>query len=53
MFDSAFEKLSWQDKEELQSRIAFVISTNTDVCTTDADIRFFETQIFLKEKGLI
>jgi len=53
MFDSAFAKLSWQDKEELQSRIASVISTNTDECTTDADIRFFETQIFLKEKGLI
>jgi len=53
MFDSAFEKLSCQDKEELQSRIASVISTNTDECTTDADIRFFETQIFLKEKGLI
>ena len=53
MLTSIYAKLSAKNKEELQNRIDFVISTNTDECTTDADIRFFETQIFLKEKGLI
>ena len=51
--EQMFKKLSWEDKEELQSRIDFVINTNTDECTTDADINYFETQIFLIEKGLI
>jgi hypothetical protein len=53
MLTSIYTKLSAKNKEELQNRIDFVISTNTDECTTDADIRFFETEDFLKEKGLI
>ena len=53
MLTSIYAKLSAKNKEELQNRIDFVISTNTDECTTDADIRFFETESYLKEKGLI
>ena len=53
MLTSIYAKLSAKNKEELQNRIDFVISTNTDKCTTDADIRYFETEDFLKEKGLI
>lgn len=37
---------------ELQGRISDVINANTDPHTTDADIRFFETQSFMEENGL-
>jgi len=57
MFDSAFAKLSREDKEELQSRIDFTISSNADLFLMTSEQerrhRFFETQAFLQEKGLI
>ena len=57
MFDSAFAKLSREDKEELQSRIDFTISSNADLFLMTSEqesrFRFYGTQIFLKEKGLI
>ena len=33
----------------LEKRIETAIAENTDPCTTDADIRFFETEDFKKE----
>jgi|TARA_R110001599_G_scaffold260474_1_gene460841 hypothetical protein len=57
MFDSAFEKLSRADKAELQSRIDFVLRANTDLFLMTSEqkwrFRFYETQAFLQEKGLI
>ena len=57
MFDSAFEKLSRADKEELQSRIDFVVRANTDLFFMTSEqkrrFRFYETQAFLQEKGLV
>jgi len=57
MFDSAFAKLSREDKEELQSRIDFVLKANHDLFLITSEqeslFRSFETEIFLKEKGLI
>ena len=55
MFDSAFAKLSREDKEELQSRIDFTISSNADLFLMTSEqesrFRFYETQIFLKESS--
>ena len=45
--------LTIHQQDEVNDRIRQAIEDNDDPSTTDADIRYFETQDYLMRKGLI
>ena len=45
--------LTVHQQDELNDLIRQAIETNEDIHTTEADIRYFQTQEYLQRKGLV